>query len=51
MEKVTRKGYAADFKAKVALASIKGEQTLCEQASAWNPGMAWQINLLWRRSA
>lgn len=23
----------------------------CEQASARNPGMAWKINLLWRRSA
>jgi len=23
----------------------------CEQASAWNPGVVWKINLLWRRSA
>ncbi len=30
MGKVTRKRYSADFKAKVALEAIKGEQTLAE---------------------
>ena len=33
MGKVTRKRYGADFKAKVALEAIKGEQTLAELAA------------------
>ena len=33
MGKVTRKRYGADFKAKVALDAIKGEQTLAELAA------------------
>ncbi|CAO3424970.1 Mobile element protein [Azospirillum doebereinerae] len=33
MGKVTRKRYSADFKAKVALEAIKGDQTLAELAA------------------
>jgi hypothetical protein len=33
MGKVTRKRYSADFKAKVALEAIKGDQTLVELAA------------------
>jgi len=35
MGKVTRKRYSADFKSKVALEAIKGEQTLAELAAKY----------------
>jgi transposase len=34
--KVTRKRYGADFKAKVALEAIKGEQTVAELAAKYS---------------
>lgn len=36
MGKVTRKRYGADFKAKVALEAIKGEQTVAELAAKYS---------------
>jgi transposase len=35
MGKVTRKRYSAEFKSKVALEAIKGEQTLAELAAKY----------------
>ena len=35
MGKVTRKRYSAEFKAKVALEAIKGEQTLAQLAAKY----------------
>jgi transposase len=45
MGKVTRKRYSAEFKARVALEAIKGEQTIAELAS--KHGVS---NRLWSRN-
>jgi transposase len=49
MSKTKRKRYAAEFKAKVALEAIKGEQTLAELAARYNlhPNMITN----WKRQA
>lgn len=49
MSKTKRKRYAADFKAKVALEAIKGEQTLAELAAKYSlhPNMI----TTWKRQA
>ena len=49
MHKTKRKRYAAEFKAKVALEAIKGEQTLAELAARYNlhPNMITN----WKRQA
>lgn len=49
MSKTKRKRYVAEFKAKVALEAIKGEQTLAELAARYNlhPNMITN----WKRQA
>lgn len=49
MSKMKRKRYSAEFKAKVALAAIKGEQTLAELATRFelHPNMITN----WKRHA
>ena len=49
MSKTKRKRYTAEFKAKIALEAIKGEQTVAELASRHNlhPGMIAN----WKRQA
>ena len=49
MGKVTRKRYGADFKAKVALDAIKGEQTLAELAA--KHGIHQTMIAAWKRQA
>lgn len=49
MEKVTRKRYEADFKAKVALDAVKGEQTRAELAA--RHGVHQTMIAGWRRQA
>ena len=49
MGKVTRKRYGADFKAKVALEAIKGEQTLSELAA--KHGIHPTMIAAWKRQA
>lgn len=49
MGKVTRKRYSADFKAKVALEAIKGEQTLAELAA--KHGVHQTMIATWKRQA
>lgn len=49
MGKVTRKRYSADFKAKVALEAIKGEQTLAELAA--KHGVHQTMIAAWKRQA
>jgi transposase len=49
MGKVTRKRYSAEFKARVALEAIKGEQTVAELASK-HGGHVTMING-WKRQA
>jgi transposase len=49
MGKVTRKRYSADFKAKVALEAIKGEQTLAELAAKY--GIHHTMIATWKRHA
>lgn len=49
MGKVTRKRYSAEFKAKVALEAIKGEQTLAELAA--KHGIHQTMIAQWKRQA
>lgn len=49
MGKVTRKRYSADFKAKVALEAIKGEQTLAELGGKY--GIHQTMIAAWKRQA
>lgn len=49
MGKVTRKRYSADFKAKVALEAIKGDQTLVELAA--KHGVHQTMIATWKRQA
>lgn len=49
MGKVTRNRYSADFKAKVALDAIKGEQTLAELAA--KHGIHQTMIAQWKRQA
>ena len=49
MGKVTRKRYSADFKAKVALGAIKGEQTLSDLAAKY--GIHHTMIATWKRQA
>ena len=49
MGKVTRKRYSAEFKARVALEAIKGEQTLAELAS--KHGVHLTMIASWKRQA
>ncbi len=49
MGKVTRKRYSADFKSKVALDAIKGEQTLAELSS--KHGVHVTMIAAWKRQA
>lgn len=49
MGKVTRKRYAADFKAKVALEAIKGDLTLAELAA--KHGIHQTMIATWKRQA
>ena len=49
MGKVTRKRYGADFKAKVALDAIKGDQTLAELAA--RHGVYQTMIAAWKRQA
>lgn len=49
MGKVTRKRYSADFKAKVALEAIKGEQSLAELAA--KHGIHQTMIATWKRQA
>jgi transposase len=49
MGKVTRKRYSADFKAKVALEAIKGEQTTAELAA--KHGIHHTMIAMWKRQA
>ena len=49
MGKVTRKRYTADFKAKVALEAIRGEQTLSELAA--KHGLHHTLIATWKRQA
>jgi transposase len=49
MGKVTRKRYSADFKARVALEAIKGEQTLAELGA--KHGVHQTMIAAWKRRA
>jgi len=49
MGKVTGKRYSADFKSKVALEAIKGEQTLAELAARY--GIHQAMIAQWKRQA
>jgi transposase len=49
MGKVTRKRYSPDFKAKVALEAIKGDQTLSELAA--KHGVHHTMIATWKRQA
>jgi transposase len=49
MGKVTRKRYSADFKARVALEAIKGEQTLAELSA--KHGVHQTMIAAWKRQA
>ena len=49
MGKVTRKRYSAEFKAKVALEAIKGDQTLAELAA--KHGIHQTMIATWKRQA
>jgi transposase len=49
MAKVSRKRYSAEFKARVALDAIKGEQTLAELAS--KHGVHLTMIATWKRQA
>jgi transposase len=49
MGKVTRKRYGAEFKAKVALDAIRGEQTLAELSA--KHGIHQTMTAAWRRQA
>jgi len=49
MGKVTRKRYSADFKSRVALDAIKGEQTLVELSS--KHGVHAKMIAAWKRQA
>ena len=49
MGKVTRKRYSADFKARVALEAIKGEQTLAELGA--KHGVHLTMIAAWKRQA
>jgi transposase len=49
MGKVTRKRYSPDFKAKVALEAIKGEQTIAELAA--RHGIHHTMIAMWKRQA
>mgnify|MGYP001809649877 CR=1 FL=1 len=49
MGKVTRRRYSADFKEKVALEAIKGEQTLAELAA--KHGIHQTMIATWKRQA
>ena len=49
MGKVTRKRYSPEFKARVALEAIKGEQTLAELAS--RHGVHQTMIAAWKRQA
>ena len=49
MSKIKRKHYSAEFKAKVALDAIKGEQTLSELASRY--GLHPNMITNWKRQA
>ena len=49
MGKVTRKRYSPEFKARVALEAIKGEQTLAELAS--RHGVHLTMIAAWKRQA
>ncbi len=47
MEKVTRKRHSADFKARVALEAIKGEQRLAELGA--KHGVHQTMSAAWKR--
>ncbi len=49
MGKVTRKRYGSEFKAKVALDAIRGEQTLAELSA--KHGIHQTMTAAWRRQA
>ena len=49
MGKVTRKRYGSDFKAKVALDAIRGEQTLAELST--KHGIHQTMIAVWKRQA
>ncbi len=49
MGKVTRKRYSGEFKSRVALEAIRGEQTLAELAS--KHGVHQTMVALWKRQA
>ncbi|GAB3439081.1 IS3 family transposase [Insolitispirillum peregrinum] len=49
MGKATRKRYSADFKSKVALEALKGEQTLAELAAKY--GIHQTMIAQWKRQA
>ena len=49
MGKVTRKRYGSDFKAKVALEAIKGEQTLAELSA--KHGIHQTLITAWKKQA
>lgn len=49
MGKITRKRYSADFKSKVALEAIKGDQTLAELAAKYE--IHHTMISQWRRQA
>jgi len=49
MGKVTRKRYSGDFKSRIALEAIRGEQTLAELAS--KHGVHQTVSAQWKRQA